>query len=80
MRVRDFDTAFTLASAIDYGLSANIWIRNAALASAIATRLQVGTIMVNLAVVNISILNLPHGGVKASGVSRSHGGKGCSSV
>lgn len=76
VRVHSADEAVRLANASDFGLSASIWTRDAARATALASRIQAGTVLINDVVVNVGIPNLPHGGVKASGTGRSHGAEG----
>ncbi len=75
-RVRSADEAVALANASEFGLSASVWTTDAAEATKMAARLEVGTVLVNDVVVNVGIPNLPHGGVKASGTGRSHGAEG----
>jgi acyl-CoA reductase-like NAD-dependent aldehyde dehydrogenase len=67
------DEAIRLANDSEYGLAASIWTRDRARGKAIAARIQAGTVMVNDAVSCFGISEAPHGGVKASGVGRTHG-------
>jgi succinate-semialdehyde dehydrogenase/glutarate-semialdehyde dehydrogenase len=67
------DEAIRLANDSEYGLGASVWTRNRARGEAVARRIHAGTVMVNDAVSCFGISEAPHGGVKASGVGRTHG-------
>jgi delta 1-pyrroline-5-carboxylate dehydrogenase len=67
------EEAVRLANDSEYGLAASVWTRDRARGEAIARRIQAGTVMVNDAVSCFGISEAPHGGVKASGVGRTHG-------
>jgi acyl-CoA reductase-like NAD-dependent aldehyde dehydrogenase len=74
--VTPFDTddeAIKLANDSEFGLAASVWTRNASRGEAIARRIQAGTVMVNDVVSCFGISEAPHGGVKSSGVGRTHG-------
>ena len=71
-----FDTdagAIHLANDSDYGLAASVWTSNRARGEAIARQIKAGTVMINDAVSCFAISEAPHGGVKASGIGRTHG-------
>jgi succinate-semialdehyde dehydrogenase/glutarate-semialdehyde dehydrogenase len=73
MPVADEAEAVRFANDSEFGLAASVWTRDAARGERIATQLQVGTVMINDAVTCFGISEAPHGGVKASGLGRTHG-------
>ncbi|MCU1284739.1 MAG: Succinate-semialdehyde dehydrogenase [Acidobacteriales bacterium] len=74
-----FDTeeeAIALANDSDFGLSASVWTRNRPRGEAIAAKIEAGTVMVNDVITCFGISEAPHGGVKSSGLGRTHGRSG----
>ena len=69
----DDDEAVRLANDCYYGLAASVWTRDRARGEALARQIQAGTVMVNDVLSCFSISEAPHGGVKASGLGRTHG-------
>jgi len=67
------DDAVRLANDSEYGLAASIWTLDRARGEALARRINAGTVMVNDAVSCYGISEAPHGGVKSSGIGRTHG-------
>jgi succinate-semialdehyde dehydrogenase/glutarate-semialdehyde dehydrogenase len=77
--VMPFDTddeAVDLANDSEFGLAASIWTRNGTRGQKLAERIQAGTVMVNDVVSCFGISEAPHGGVKSSGLGRTHGHAG----
>jgi succinate-semialdehyde dehydrogenase/glutarate-semialdehyde dehydrogenase len=67
------DEAVQFANDSEYGLSASIWTRDSSRGERMARRIHAGTVMVNDVVSCFGISEAPHGGVKASGLGRTHG-------
>jgi succinate-semialdehyde dehydrogenase/glutarate-semialdehyde dehydrogenase len=67
------DEAVRLANDSEYGLAASMWTRDAARGEGLARRIHTGTVMVNDVISCFGISEAPHGGVKASGIGRTHG-------
>jgi acyl-CoA reductase-like NAD-dependent aldehyde dehydrogenase len=67
------DEAVRLANDSEFGLAASIWTRDRNRGEALARRIQAGTVMVNDVVSCFGISEAPHGGVKSSGLGRTHG-------
>jgi len=67
------DEAVQLANDSEFGLAASVWTRDRARGRRVAERLEAGTVMINDALSYYGLCEAPHGGVKASGLGRSHG-------
>jgi hypothetical protein len=67
------DEAIRLANDSEFGLAASVWTRNRGRGEALARRIEAGAVMVNDVVSCFGISEAPHGGVKSSGLGRTHG-------
>ncbi|MBL0169371.1 MAG: aldehyde dehydrogenase family protein [Gemmatimonadaceae bacterium] len=76
MRAATEADAIALANGTRYGLSASVWTGDRARGARIAAQLHTGTVAINDAVITAGLPEIPHGGVKASGVGRIHGVEG----
>jgi acyl-CoA reductase-like NAD-dependent aldehyde dehydrogenase len=67
------DDAVRLANDSDFGLAASVFTPDNARGERLARRIHAGTVMVNDVVSCFGISEAPHGGVKSSGMGRTHG-------
>jgi acyl-CoA reductase-like NAD-dependent aldehyde dehydrogenase len=72
----DESEAIRRVNASEFGLGASIFTSDQQHGIAVARQLQVGTCSVNGVILQLSNMNLPFGGVKASGYGRYHGAAG----
>jgi acyl-CoA reductase-like NAD-dependent aldehyde dehydrogenase len=73
MRVRDEAEALRLANDTPYGLGATVWTRDARRASALAARIDAGSVCVNDMTMTYGAQEAPFGGRKASGIGYVNG-------
>ena len=67
------DEAVRLANDSPFGLTASVWTRDLARGRRVASRIEAGTVMVNEVLYTHGIAQTPWGGVKQSGLGRTHG-------
>jgi succinate-semialdehyde dehydrogenase/glutarate-semialdehyde dehydrogenase len=68
----DDDEAIALANHSDFGLAASVW-GSTAHAETVARRIAAGTVLVNDVISGFAVSAAPHGGLKQSGIGRTHG-------
>ena len=74
--VASFETdeqAIQLANDSEFGLAASVWTRDRRRGEALARKINAGTVMVNDVLSCFGISEAPHGGMKSSGIGRTHG-------
>jgi acyl-CoA reductase-like NAD-dependent aldehyde dehydrogenase len=76
MKVKDAEEAVTLSNNSPYGLGSSVFTRDVKRGEQIARRLEAGAANVNDAMINYTVLELPMGGAKASGLGSRHGAGG----
>ncbi|MFS8087154.1 MAG: aldehyde dehydrogenase family protein, partial [Acidobacteriota bacterium] len=76
MTFKTDDEAIRLANDTSYGLTASVWSGSIARGKRLAERLDAGTVMVNEVLYTHGIAQAPWGGLKQSGLGRTHGRAG----
>jgi acyl-CoA reductase-like NAD-dependent aldehyde dehydrogenase len=66
------EEAIQLANDSDFGLAASVWGKTAH-ATAVARRISAGSVLVNDLLSGFAVSAAPHGGLKKSGIGRTHG-------
>ncbi|PYX83244.1 MAG: aldehyde dehydrogenase [Acidobacteria bacterium] len=67
------EEAVRLANDSEFGLAASLWTRDRARGERMAARISAGSVLVNDVVSSFGISEAPHGGVRVSGLGRTHG-------
>ena len=70
------EEAVRLANESIYGLTASVWTRDVSRGRRIASQIEAGTVMVNEVLYTHGIAQTPWGGMKQSGLGRTHGRPG----
>ncbi|HEX7314821.1 MAG TPA: aldehyde dehydrogenase family protein [Pyrinomonadaceae bacterium] len=73
MTFRDEEEAVRLANDSEFGLTASVWTRDIKKGRRVASKIEAGTVMVNEVLYTHGIAQTPWGGVKQSGLGRTHG-------
>jgi succinate-semialdehyde dehydrogenase/glutarate-semialdehyde dehydrogenase len=73
MTFKTDEEAVRLANDSVFGLTASVWTKNARRGKRIALQLEAGTVMVNEVLYTHGIAQTPWGGMKQSGLGRTHG-------
>jgi succinate-semialdehyde dehydrogenase/glutarate-semialdehyde dehydrogenase len=73
MTFKTDDEAVRVANDSSYGLTASVWSGSIARAKRVAERIDAGTVMVNEVLYTHGIAQTPWGGLKQSGLGRTHG-------
>jgi succinate-semialdehyde dehydrogenase/glutarate-semialdehyde dehydrogenase len=73
MTFRTEEEAIRLANDSQFGLTASVWTKNVGRGQRVASRIEAGTVMVNEVLYTHGIAQTPWGGVKQSGLGRTHG-------
>ena len=73
MKVRDMEQAIELANDSNLGLTGSVWSRKTREAVALGRRIHAGVITINDHLLTHGMAETPWGGVKESGIGRSHG-------
>ncbi|MGZ8844926.1 MAG: aldehyde dehydrogenase family protein [Pyrinomonadaceae bacterium] len=76
MTFRTDDEAVRLANDSQFGLTASVWTKDISRGRRLAERIDAGTVMVNEVFYTHGIAQTPWGGVKQSGLGRTHGRAG----
>jgi succinate-semialdehyde dehydrogenase/glutarate-semialdehyde dehydrogenase len=73
MTFKTEEEAIRLANDSQFGLTASVWTKNTGRGRRIAERIEAGTVMVNEVLYTHGLAQTPWGGLKQSGLGRTHG-------
>ncbi|HEX8491313.1 MAG TPA: aldehyde dehydrogenase family protein [Pyrinomonadaceae bacterium] len=73
MTFKTEEEAIRLANDSQFGLTASVWTKNIRRGAQIAARIEAGTVMVNEVLYTHGVAQTPWGGMKQSGLGRTHG-------
>lgn len=73
MTFKSEEEAIALANDSVFGLTASVWTKNVRRGRRVAERIEAGTVMVNEVLYTHGIAQTPWGGMKQSGMGRTHG-------
>ena len=76
MKFRSEEEAVRLANDSDFGLTASVWTNNITRGKRLAAKIDAGTVMINEVFYTHGIAQTPWGGLKQSGLGRTHGRAG----
>jgi acyl-CoA reductase-like NAD-dependent aldehyde dehydrogenase len=76
MTFKNDEEAVRLANDSQFGLTASVWTKDISRGRRLAERIDAGTVMVNEVLYTHGIAQAPWGGVKQSGIGRTHGRAG----
>ena len=76
MTFKSEDEAVRFANDSPFGLTASVWTRDLRRGRRLASRIEAGTVMVNEVLYTHGIAQTPWGGIKQSGIGRTHGRAG----
>ncbi|MBZ0253298.1 MAG: aldehyde dehydrogenase family protein, partial [Candidatus Methylomirabilis sp.] len=76
VKVKDAAEALRLANDSVYGLNSSVWSKDLQKARRIAQDMEAGACVINDVLVSYAMSELPFGGVKESGIGRTHGEEG----
>jgi acyl-CoA reductase-like NAD-dependent aldehyde dehydrogenase len=76
MKFKDDEEGLKLANDSVYGLNSSVWSKNSTRIEYFVRNMQAGNVCVNDTMVSYAISALPFGGVRESGIGRTHGEEG----